>query len=346
MGNSERIRFKYTWTCLPPTYTFRLSIAVPSKEELRTLFKRRIPWVSLRNNNVCNCLQSCKQHVKINENCLLVDYLHKIFLARYLNTVHYLYSVNIYMIVLITSPLNHTLNSSYWDFILKKKYLKTINILQLTNPIIFQIIILFLYNLILIIPLSTISSILKPSLPLIGFLLHLQSFTLSFQTHIWGAVIGPHVWCHILPLSLHILFSFTHHPQTVNRNISQIIFPSFLLSASALFPWEDRLTSDFPPAPLARIPYSTCTHCRHLTRSLSFLPLNQVLLLTSFTGLTLFHCAQGLIPKYIVCVCVASLLTIVNNFDPEIYFTSHSPGSGLALSPFHTLRLFPQAPSL
>lgn len=89
-------------------------------------------------------------------------------------------------------------------------------------------------------------------------------------------------------LSFHVLFSVVHQIQTVNRNISQSLFPSSLLSASASFLWEDPLTSDLPSASLAEIP-DPCTHTpyAHLTQKLSFLCSNQLLLLTSLIALTI-----------------------------------------------------------
>lgn len=110
-------------------------------------------------------------------------------------------------------------------------------------------------------------------------------------------------------LSFHVLFSVAHQTQTVNRNISQSLFPSSLLSASASFPWEDPLTGDLPSASLAGIPDPrTHTPCAHLTQKLSFLYSNQLLLLTSLIALTVLTVPRAWYLS-LYSLCFASLLT-------------------------------------
>lgn len=107
--------------------------------------------------------------------------------------------------------------------------------------------------------------------------------------------------------SIYLPYPFTFYlvlpiTQTLNKNISQSSFSSPLLSASALFPWKihSLVTSHLRLQQESYVPFRA--HRAQLNQNLSFLSLNQLLLLTPSYCSHNFRSAQGLIPKYILCV--------------------------------------------
>lgn len=106
--------------------------------------------------------------------------------------------------------------------------------------------------------------------------------------------------------SFHVLVSFAHQTQTVNRNISQSLFPSFL-SASESFLCEGPLTDDLPSASLTGIPDPhTHTAWAHVTQKLSFLCSNQLLFLTSLIALTVLTVPKAWYLSIVFVFCITS----------------------------------------